>query len=325
MKYLRHFFIFCFIVQMLGLGTIWLIPTETLAADTTTTPIIYKPQIPIPGKLDSGKYDFSNPNGFSFKDETTTAPLAEYIRWVYKYLIGIVGIMATVMLMFGGFRWIMGAADSGAISEAKSTIASSLVGLTLVVTSYLILATVNPALVNVKPREIASVGALGCCGVNAGCGFGVTKNECTAVKGKFIAEGFCVRSTCMSYEDSKNARDTILAQEAQEISRTNTKADDECKKNYGTYIPAEWSADYNCQPTGIDAVNSSRSNARFICCIPISNGEGGRCDSGFGATTNGKCYTSCPGGWRINNSIVGNWFSTKTTICNDKLNCCVPN
>lgn len=199
MKFLRHFFILSFIFQMLGLMAIWSGPSFALAETATFTPVQYTPQIPIPGKAD-GKYNFSLKSGITL--DPSTAPLAEYIRWVYKFLIGIVGILATVMLMYGGLRWIMGAADSGSINEAKSTITSSLVGLTLAVTSYLILATVNPALVNVKPTSIATVSAMGCCNkmkVGGQCGQ-VSADKCDGkiITGNYVCEeNKCIERTAV--------------------------------------------------------------------------------------------------------------------------------
>ncbi|MEI8361136.1 MAG: pilin [bacterium] len=191
MRYLRHFFVLIFALQLLGLGIIWLEPQQTLAADKVFEPTAYKPQVPIPGVKD-GSYDFGTAAGFKLGDPST-APIAEYIKWVYKYLIGIVGILATVMLMYGGFRWIMGAADSGAINEAKDTIASSLIGLTLAVSSYLILATVNPDLVNFKTRSIASIAPVGCCIGESTCS---KSSQCTT--GNFLAGGVCSGNQCMT-------------------------------------------------------------------------------------------------------------------------------
>jgi cell wall-associated NlpC family hydrolase len=80
--------------------------------------------------------------------------IAEYIAGIYKYAIGIVGILATVVMMIGGVMWIMSGGNASTAGEAKSWIASSLTGLIIALSSYTILYQVNPDLINVFSRPI---------------------------------------------------------------------------------------------------------------------------------------------------------------------------
>lgn len=80
--------------------------------------------------------------------------IGEYIAGIYKYAIGIVGILAAVVLMIGGVIWIMAGGSATAIGEAKAWIGASLTGLIIALTSYLILYQVNPALVNFNSLNI---------------------------------------------------------------------------------------------------------------------------------------------------------------------------
>ena len=100
------------------------------------TKIEFKPQIPI--------------EGFTGGEIKETF-IGEYIIAIYKYAIGVVGILAAVVMMFGGVRWIMAGGNASAISEAKAWIAAALTGLLLTLGSWMILNTVNPDLVNMKP------------------------------------------------------------------------------------------------------------------------------------------------------------------------------
>ncbi|PJA10674.1 hypothetical protein CO115_04775 [Candidatus Falkowbacteria bacterium CG_4_9_14_3_um_filter_36_9] len=84
-------------------------------------------------------------------------PIGDYIQAVYKYAVGAVGIIATVVMMFGGILWIVAGGNAERISNAKSWIGAALTGLILVMTSYLILYTVNPKLVQFEPINIAKV------------------------------------------------------------------------------------------------------------------------------------------------------------------------
>ncbi len=85
--------------------------------------------------------------------------IAEYIAGIYKYAIGIVGILSAVVLMIGGILWIVAGGNATTIGEAKAWIGASLTGLVIALCSYLILYQVNPALVGsaFKPLELGVV------------------------------------------------------------------------------------------------------------------------------------------------------------------------
>ncbi len=69
-----------------------------------------------------------------------------YIVGVYRYFIGVAGILSTVFVMYGGIRYVISLGNPSQIQGAKDTIASALVGLVLAVGSYSILYFINPNL-----------------------------------------------------------------------------------------------------------------------------------------------------------------------------------
>ena len=83
--------------------------------------------------------------------------IGEYIAGIYKYAIGIVGILAAVVLMVGGVIWIVAGGSATMIGEAKAWIAASLSGLVIALCSYTILYYVNPNLVKFNPLKITIV------------------------------------------------------------------------------------------------------------------------------------------------------------------------
>ncbi|MEA3463692.1 MAG: pilin [Patescibacteria group bacterium] len=89
--------------------------------------------------------------------DKTTAPIAEYIKAIYKYAIGIVGILAAVVLMFGGVLWLTAGGNTERVTNAKSWIGASLTGLVLALCSYMILATINPGLVDFRVKPVGMV------------------------------------------------------------------------------------------------------------------------------------------------------------------------
>ena len=98
-----------------------------------------------------------------FTGPISTDSIGKYITEVYKYLIGIVGILATVVMMIGGVIWIGAGGNASRISEAKAWISGALMGLVLTLSSYMILNTINPDLVTMKKLDIKPIKPLGCC------------------------------------------------------------------------------------------------------------------------------------------------------------------
>lgn len=108
-------------------------------------------QVPI------GTYGDEN-NKITF--DQTTGPIAEYIKVVYQYATGIVGIIAAVVLMWGGVLWLTSAGNSSRVGEAQAWIGAALTGLALVFGSYLILYQINPNLTSFKKLSIIPVDKL---------------------------------------------------------------------------------------------------------------------------------------------------------------------
>ena len=130
------FFLILFLFQMFGIFFLLLEPNLSQAA--TTTPIKFTPQVPI------GDY-------YGDETEISGTSIGEYIQAVYKYAIGIVGIVAAAVIMWSGFMWITAGGNPQKITEAKSWLTGALSGLMLAMTSFLILQTVNPELIKIKP------------------------------------------------------------------------------------------------------------------------------------------------------------------------------
>lgn len=80
--------------------------------------------------------------------------LADYIAGVYKYAVGIVSLVAIIMIMVGGLRYLTAGGNASAVTSAKEMISGAVVGLFLVLGSYLVLFTINPDLVSFKQLKI---------------------------------------------------------------------------------------------------------------------------------------------------------------------------
>lgn len=97
--------------------------------------------------------------------------LADYIIMWYNFIIGAIGILATVMIMYGGLKWLTSRGNSAVIGDAKEKISSALIGLVLVFLSYTILYLVNPNLTIIKMPKFPDVSDVDYRTTNNGSGY----------------------------------------------------------------------------------------------------------------------------------------------------------
>lgn len=128
------FFLFCFFP---------ILKTKEVGATN------FIPQVTIPGS--------SFQAGTSTKIEDSTASIGIYVKSIYNYLVGIVGIVAAIVLMLAGVIWLTAGGSPDKVSQAKNLIAGSLTGLVLVLVSYVILRTINPYLVDFRDTTIPKI------------------------------------------------------------------------------------------------------------------------------------------------------------------------
>lgn len=76
--------------------------------------------------------------------------LGEYIAALFLFFVSVAGILATVMIMYGGVKYVVSFGNPQKISDAKDTITSAMLGLAIALGSYVILMTINPNLVQFK-------------------------------------------------------------------------------------------------------------------------------------------------------------------------------
>jgi len=197
-----------------------------LAQETNTNEAIWKIpelQIKISNKLNYTKL-FPKPVACKDRPELTCVYwLGNYINEIYKYAIGIVGILAAVVLMIGGVIWITAGGSASRIGEAKSWIFSSLTGLIIALTTYLILFQINPDLVKITPigiKEIAKTASndsgnktynnFGCCLITRQY-FDNYNNPISTEEPEVSAEN-TMYSDCMAKENSTSALEAITVQ-----------------------------------------------------------------------------------------------------------------
>ncbi len=126
---------------LLGIGSPFIsaMPAEASTDTSSGAPAGYEPLVTIPG-VEDGEVDISS-----------------YLLGIYNFLLSIVGIVAVVMLIIGGMKYITAAGSGGAVSSAKETIKDALFGLLLALLSYVIVGTINPDVLYLRQPGAALV------------------------------------------------------------------------------------------------------------------------------------------------------------------------
>lgn len=74
--------------------------------------------------------------------------LSQYIIVVYNYAASIIGLLAVVVIIVAGYRYMSAMGNPQYIAEAKAMAMGAIAGVVLVILSYLILSTLNPGTVS---------------------------------------------------------------------------------------------------------------------------------------------------------------------------------
>lgn len=65
-----------------------------------------------------------------------TPSISSVIKTIADVLLGIIGAVAVIMLIIGGFRYVVSAGDSSALESAKNTILYAVVGIVVAFMAY---------------------------------------------------------------------------------------------------------------------------------------------------------------------------------------------
>lgn len=208
------FLFFYFVITPLFLVSI----SSAQAADV----IKFQPQITVPNST------FKN----TASTTVTNSSLSLYIKAFYDYGMTVAGILAALVLMGGGILWITSSGNDSKITKARELIIGSITGLLILFSSWIILNTINPDLINLKPLDITPLAIVNQQFQNvyskeaqydknfARQEAGGT-NHCCVIKGELDGSGWIDDTTiirCASY------------------SLKTEKAEQECTKFYNNYI-----------------------------------------------------------------------------------------
>jgi hypothetical protein len=121
-------------------------PADQIADQPVIVPTL---NVSIPGLTFSSR--LGQEKGF-----LTVPFLAQYISAAYKYLITVSAVAAAIMIVYGGFLYIVGSA-APQIKRGKEIITDAVIGLVLLLGAYAILSTLNPDLLSLQPLRIQRI------------------------------------------------------------------------------------------------------------------------------------------------------------------------
>ena len=186
--------------------------------------------------------------------------LAQYIGIVYNFLISMVGMVASVMMVIGGFQYLTSAGDSGKIGAAKSRMANALIGMVLALGAYTILNTINPQLLKLKLPDMRAVTTElftlpWCNDVPSGATPVGDSTDCGAV-GKYT-QGNTADAPCIYAGDCRAKR---YSQPVVDVGETPDS--DENDGMFATCVQVQ-----NVQPDVVKAAIAKDKNAKFAQCL----------------------------------------------------------
>lgn len=90
------------------------------------------------------------PGTFTGRAGSETTNLSTYVAGSIKLLIALGGALAVLYAIIGGVQYVAASTNPSLKDGAKERITGALIGLTIILTSYLLLNSINPDLVNFK-------------------------------------------------------------------------------------------------------------------------------------------------------------------------------
>lgn len=85
--------------------------------------------------------------------KTVVTGIAEYVDIIFTFSISVVGLVAGVMIMIGGYQYLTSAGDAARAKQAKERIGNAVIGMVLALFSFVLLNQINPDLVKLKSVE----------------------------------------------------------------------------------------------------------------------------------------------------------------------------
>ncbi len=127
------------------------------------------------------------PGGLELKDTTSLTGL---VAWFYTFFVMISGLAAFVMIVWGGVQWMTSQGNPTSTGDAKDKIQKALLGLLLVLSSFIILQIINPELTLLRMSELTPVKESERC-IASQIGMGIAPYRCAPAMGMRVGSFEC--------------------------------------------------------------------------------------------------------------------------------------
>ncbi len=77
-------------------------------------------------------------NAVGGNEQQNQRPLAQIVREVVNVVLFVLGAVAVIMIIIGGFRYVVSGGDSSSVTAAKNTIFYAVIGLIIAILAYAI-------------------------------------------------------------------------------------------------------------------------------------------------------------------------------------------
>ena len=114
---------------------------KKLAAGALAISALAIPMVSMAAGVDLG-LNYATAIGLGTQDVRTT------VSNVIKAFMGLLGIVAVVIILLGGFKWMTAGGNEEKVSEAKKLIISGIIGLVIILSAYAIAQFVVGAIIN---------------------------------------------------------------------------------------------------------------------------------------------------------------------------------
>jgi hypothetical protein len=276
-------------------------PTPATATPTTPTPspstaptvrslpsIVPQLSVPIPG------VNFTAP--VTEGDQVSVPFLAQYINGIYSYMLGISTIVAIIVVIVGGFYYLLGA-TVGDARKGQTLIKDAVGGLVVLYASYFILYTVNPNLVSLRPLRLLMVRSVP---ISEGSG-NLLAND--AVPGGSDA----IRCP-MSYNQGAGSWARLRYGNTTDLLTTGTMTERACERGESQSTSAACLTTFSQSACGVTSLASVLGFYGLEISIPTRSAEIGGPEMRLVNPTDTAIYSILNGGRQKNNAAGGDVF-----------------
>lgn len=140
----KHLGYFLGALMALTIGTALLMGVQSVSAQALTVDELY-------GGEDTGA-EFASTAGLGDAD------LVDTIAQIIRVALGFLGVIAVVIILLGGFKWMTAGGEDTKVGEAKKLIFSGVVGLVIVITAYAIASFVIDSIITATSSPDTTTG-----------------------------------------------------------------------------------------------------------------------------------------------------------------------